>query len=79
MNRKTISLNGQRIALSPSPQKQKQTTCMKALPLSTPETLRKEDINKGLTKAGLIPTINIRTQISSRKWMKLNSKPFVPL
>ena len=79
MNRKTISLNGHKMAFSPSPQKQRQTICVKALPSSPAETLKKEDINKGLTKAGLIPTINIRTQISSRKWMKLNSKPFVPL
>jgi len=79
MNRKTISLNGQKMAFSPSPQKQKQTICNKALRSPSPETLRQEELSKGLTKAGLIPTINIRTRISNRKWMKLSSKPFIPL
>jgi hypothetical protein len=79
MNRKTICLNGQKIAFSPSPQKQMQITSNKVLSPSVRETPKKEDANKSLAKTGLIPTINIRTQISSRKWMKMNSKPFVPL
>jgi hypothetical protein len=67
MNRKTISLNGQKIAFSASPRKLRQTVCLKDLSTSPAETSKKEDINKGLIKACLIPTTNIRTQISARK------------
>lgn len=79
MNRKTISLNGQKIAFSQSPQRLRQTIGFKDSPPSPAETFKKEDINKGLIKAGLIPTTNIRTQISTRKWMRIANKPFVPL